>query len=122
MISASPRLGALLAGGAALVAFGLTGPAMGDDHGANQDCGPYCHVDGQPSGNGYGNAKHGKEAGSVGKADNKYPPGQAPGGSDNNNGYECDGNGGVGQGNPAHSTCDDTYTQPPPGSYGDSNT
>ena len=38
----------------------------------------------------------------MGKADDKNPPGQAPDGTDNNNGYECDGNQGVGQSNPAH--------------------
>lgn len=44
-------------------------------------------------------------AGCVGNADNKNPPGQAPNGSDANNGYECDGNKGVGQSNPAHTGC-----------------
>ena len=106
MFNDSPRLRALLAGGAAIVAFGFAAPALAAPGGANSDCGPYCHVDGQPSENGYGNGKSGKEAGSEGKADDKFPPGQAPDGSDNNNGYECDGNGGVGQKNPAHSGCD----------------
>jgi hypothetical protein len=44
-------------------------------------------------------------AGCVGHADNQEPPGQQPGGSDANNGYECDGNQGIGQGNPAHTSC-----------------
>lgn len=39
--------------------------------------------------------------GSVGNADNKTPNGQTV--DDKNHGYECDGNNGVGQGNPAHS-------------------
>ena len=105
MFNDSPRLKALLAGGAALVAFGFTAPALADPGGANSGCGPYCHVDGQESGHGYGNGND-KEAGSEGKADSKFPPGQAPDGSDHNNGYECDGNGGVGQKNPAHSGCE----------------
>jgi hypothetical protein len=47
--------------------------------------------------------------GSVGKADDKAPPGQSVDGvldgSDLNAGYECDTNHGVGQGNPAHTGC-----------------
>ena len=43
--------------------------------------------------------------GCVGQADDKNPKGQMPGGSDSNNGYECDGNKGIAQGNPAHTTC-----------------
>lgn len=39
--------------------------------------------------------------GSVGNADNRSPKGQTT--DDKNNGYECDANNGVGQGNPAHS-------------------
>ena len=70
--------------------------------------GPYdATCDGSPSGN--GNAPDGNPgppcAGCVGNADNQQPPGQLPGGSDANNGYECDGNQGVGQGNPAHTSC-----------------
>jgi hypothetical protein len=38
--------------------------------------------------------------GSVGNADLKTPGGQSA--DDHNNGYRCDGNKGVGQGNPAH--------------------
>lgn len=56
--------------------------------------------------NGNGGGGGGKPcAGCVGNADNKFPPGQAPNGSDHNNGYECDGNSGVGKTNPAHSGC-----------------
>jgi hypothetical protein len=85
--------------------------------GANGQCpgGPYCSTrDGSASGNGNGNGKAtGKPcAGCVGKADNKNPKGQLPGGSDHNNGYECDGNHGVARSNPAHTAC--TTPVPPP--------
>jgi hypothetical protein len=62
---------------------------------------------GTPSqnGNGVGNARGKPCAGCVGNADDKNPPGQQPGGNDNNAGYECDRNRGVGKGNPAHSGC-----------------
>ena len=82
--------------------------------GANGQCpatgtkGPYCSTrDGSPSMNGNGGGKAtGKPcAGCVGKADNKNPKGQMPGGSDHNNGYECDGNNGIGKSNPAHTGC-----------------
>jgi hypothetical protein len=83
--------------------------------GANGQCpgGPYCSTrDGSASGNGNGNGKAtGKPcAGCVGKADNKNPKGQNPNGTDHNNGYECDGNHGIGQTNPAHTGC---KPQPP---------
>jgi hypothetical protein len=42
--------------------------------------------------------------GCVGHADDKNPPGQFP--NDPNAGYECDRNHGIGQGNPAHSPCE----------------
>ena len=77
--------------------------------------GPYdATCDGSPSqnGNGPGGNPGPPCAGCVGNADNQQPPGQLPGGSDANNGYECDGNQGVGQGNPAHTSCT-------PGSDGD---
>jgi hypothetical protein len=69
---------------------------------------------GQPSGNGNGNGDaNGKPcAGCVGNADDKNPPGQANDGSDHNNGYECDGNNGIGKTNPAHSGCESTTTVP----------
>ena len=57
------------------------------------------------NGNGEGAATGEPCAGCVGKADNKNPAGQAPDGSDANNGYECDGNSGVGRTNPAHTGC-----------------
>jgi hypothetical protein len=83
--------------------------------GANNQCpgGPYCSTrDGSASGNGNGGGKAvGKPcAGCVGKADNKNPKGQNPGGSDHNKGYECDGNNGIGKTNPAHTGC----KTPPP--------
>ncbi|HET9733100.1 MAG TPA: hypothetical protein VFP54_10535, partial [Acidimicrobiales bacterium] len=62
---------------------------------------------GLPSGNGNGGgAAAGKPcAGCVGRADNKNPPGQYANGSDNNAGYECDRNHGIGRTNPAHTGC-----------------
>ena len=85
--------------------------------GANQDCGAYCPSGvGLPSGNGNGDGQAtGKPcAGCVGNADGKNPPGQAHDGTDHNNGYECDGNNGIGKTNPAHSGCHVTTstTQP----------
>jgi hypothetical protein len=81
----------------------------GANNGGN--CGAYCSTrDGSPSlnGNGGGNSTGKPCAGCVGKADNKNPKGQAPNGSDHNNGYECDGNNGIGKGNPAHTACKPT--------------
>ena len=83
--------------------------------------GPYDSTrDGSPSGNGNGNGQAiGKPcAGCVGKADNKNPPGQLPGPSDPNAGYECDTNHGIGRSNPAHTAC--TAATPPgtPGTTG----
>ena len=79
----------------------------------------YCSMrDGSASlnGNGNGNATGKPCAGCVGRADNKNPPGQGqeyptivdgrliqP---DTNQGYECDGNNGIGKTNPAHTLCD----------------
>ena len=60
------------------------------------------------NGNGGGKATGKPCAGCVGKADNKNPKGQMPGGSDHNNGYECDGNNGIGKTNPAHTGCKPT--------------
>jgi hypothetical protein len=59
------------------------------------------------NGNGDGNAFGKPCAGCVGNADDKNPPGQAPDGTDANNGYECDGNNGVGKTNPAHTGCEE---------------
>lgn len=83
-------------------------------NGANVS-GPYDSTrDGSPSqnGNGTGEANGKPCAGCVGKADNKNPPGQQPGGSDANSGYECDSNHGVGRGNPAHTGCAPAETPP----------
>lgn len=51
----------------------------------------------------HGSGGNGKCAGCDGKSDFKNPKGQYK--NDHNNGYECDHNGGVGKGNPAHSRC-----------------
>ncbi|MET9632015.1 hypothetical protein ABZX92_31580 [Lentzea sp. NPDC006480] len=83
-------------------------------NGANVN-GPYDSTrDGSPSlnGNGGGEAVGKPCAGCVGKADNKNPPGQQPGGSDANAGYECDTNHGVGRSNPAHTGCKPGETPP----------
>jgi hypothetical protein len=85
-------------------------------NGANQDCGAYCPSGvGLPSGNGNGdgNATGKPCAGCVGNADDKNPPGQYKDGSDHNNGYECDGNNGIGKTNPAHTGCQPTTTTVP---------
>jgi hypothetical protein len=83
-------------------------------HGANTH-GPYDSTrDGSPSGNGNGTGLAvGKPcAGCVGKAGNKNPKGQLPGGSDANAGYECDRNHGIGRSNPAHTGCRTVVTPP----------
>ena len=76
------------------------------------DCGAYCSTtDGTPSENGNGGGGGNMPcAGCVGNADNENPSGQHHDGNDHNNGYECDGNKGVGKTNPAHSGCG--YTSP----------
>ena len=83
MSTATQRVGALLAGGAALFALAMSSPAV---------------AGGKPA------------PGSVGNADDKAPPGQTAG--DHNSGYECDGNNGVGKGNPAHTGCADVPAVP----------
>jgi hypothetical protein len=95
-------------GTTALAAEGKGTSKAHSSSGANGDCGEYCSTrDGSPSKNGNGGGKStGRPcAGCVGKADDKNPPGQYPNGSDANNGYECDGNSGVGRSNPAHTGC-----------------
>jgi hypothetical protein len=103
-----------VASAAAVASFGLMETAQAaPTGGANQQCTSYCPPDGsvrQPSGN--GNATNQPAAGTKGKADYKQPPGQAPDGTDHNKGYECDGNQGVGQSNPAHTGC--LPPSPPP--------
>jgi len=99
------RLFAVLVAAIAALSFGVGAAAMAAG-GANSGCGPYCpNGVGNPAGNGYGNGNPQPSAGTEGNADSKFPPGQSPDGTDNNNGYECDGNGGVGQTNPAHTGC-----------------
>ena len=98
-------------------------PLSGADQGGNganpgtaDGCGAYCSTrDGSAShnGNGGGSATGRPCSGCVGAADNKNPPGQASSGGDANNGYECDGNAGVGQGNPAHTVCQPPVVTPP---------
>ena len=85
-------------------------------HGANTDASsnPYSNTcpDEHAPGNGVGEGgAAGKPcAGCVGNADDKNPPGQAPGGSDHNAGYECDRSDGVGKENPAHTGCAEAGT------------
>lgn len=74
--------------------------------------GPGANTSGPPDNGAYnptcsqpGRHGHQPATGSVGKADAKNPPGQAPNGSDHNAGYECDRNQGIGKGNPAHTSC-----------------
>ena len=98
------------------VMMALSSPASAaPDGGATADCGAYCPTNvGAPSGNGSGtgNATGRPDAGTVGNADSMNPPGQAPDGTDDNNGYECDDNSGIGQTNPAHTGC--APASPPP--------
>lgn len=100
----------LVASTAVAAPKGNSGPPT---HGCAQadenDGDPYDSTcDGSASQNGKGDGKAtGKPcAGCVGAADNKNPKGQMPNGTDSNNGYECDGNQGVGKTNPAHTGCD----------------
>ena len=82
-------------------------PYPADGPGANHS-GPYdptCDGSASQNGNGNGNAYGKPCAGCVGNADAKNPKGQMPNGNDANNGYECDGNNGIGQTNPAHTGC-----------------
>lgn len=82
----------------------LQNPYPSDGPGANSsgppDNGSYNPTCSEPG-------RHGNQpaTGSVGNADTKNPPGQAPDGTDGNAGYECDRNQGIGKGNPAHTSC-----------------
>lgn len=109
MNTESPRIRTLLAGGAALLVFGITIPATASSGGAPGTP----EVPGKPA------------VGSVGQANVKADPkGQSidnPTGDDNN-GFRCDDNGGAGAGNPALGNCpSDGYTDPtsPPADTGD---
>ena len=84
-------------------------PTHGCAQAGENDGDPYdstCDGSASQNGKGDGNATGKPCAGCVGAADNKNPKGQFPDGSDHNNGYECDGNQGVGKTNPAHTGCD----------------
>lgn len=72
--------------------------------------------DGSASANGSGDGAAVGEpcAACVGSADNKNPQGQMPDASDANNGYECDGNRGIAQTNPAHTGCVSASSVPTP--------
>ena len=85
------------------------GPTTCEEYGNNSG-GPYDHDNCDGGAGDHGNGGNGKCAGCTGKADDKYPGGQAK--NDHNNGYECDNNGGVGKGNPAHSQCRPPTTPP----------
>lgn len=101
-------------------------PNKGEGPGGKNECNDYsgepqhnysptCEPEHEPgNGSENGKAKGQPCAGCVGNADNKNPPGQAPDGSDSNNGYECDGNQGVGKENPAHTGCITTAPTPTP--------
>lgn len=99
------------------------GTTTGDPvHGCAQADAGYEHnyastCDGRPSQNGVGDGEATGQPcmGCVGAADNKNPKGQRPDGvTDGNQGYECDGNQGIGKGNPAHTTCEPVTVQTPP--------
>jgi hypothetical protein len=95
------RLGVLLAGSAAALAFGMTAPAMAAPTGGANGGGIYSTPTVGLTGNGNAPAK---DAGSQGNADTKTPPGQVD--NTHSNGYECGNNAGVGQMNVAHTGCD----------------
>lgn len=87
------------------------GPSTCPDY-DDGDAGAYDHDNCDGTQGMHGNGGNGKCAGCTGKADDKAPGGQYPG--DHNNGYECDHNGGIGKGNPAHSRCATPPPPPPP--------
>jgi hypothetical protein len=100
-----------------------TTSSQGATHGAQSTCtnkhprtptgGPFDSTcDGSPSLNGNGTGGGGRPcAGCVGNADYKHPGGQSL--FDNNSGYECDTNSGIGKTNPAHSGCRPQVVPPP---------
>jgi hypothetical protein len=88
-------------------------PGNGANHsGAYDDT---CDGSASGNGNGNGNATGQPCAGCVGNADEKNPPGQAPDASDGNAGYECDTNNGIAKTNPAHTGCQPSEEENPPG-------
>jgi len=86
------------------------GPLSCPDYDQRDDDNPYDHDNCDGTIGLHGNGGNGKCAGCTGKADDKWPGGQYPG--DHNNGYECDHNGGIGKGNPAHSKCPVEVSRP----------
>jgi hypothetical protein len=87
--------------GAAVLLFsvvpaGAAGAAAAPAVQPSKSCGNYCAVPSPTT------SQNAHPDGSVGNADNKNPKGQSPNGTDNNKGYECDKNKGIGDGNPAH--------------------
>ena len=78
------------------------GPLECPDY-SERDNGTYDHDSCDTTSGQHGSEGNGKCAGCTGKADDKSPGGQYR--NDNNNGYECDHNGGVGKGNPPHARC-----------------
>jgi len=115
LFAAVAMVSAMLAWGPSVVpASGVPNQECGDpgrgggSGGANDpDTTVYDPNCGGPSenGNGGGGAGGRPDAGEVGNADDKDPRGQLPGPNERNRGYECDGNNGVAQGNPAHTGC-----------------
>jgi hypothetical protein len=115
LVGVALPLGAVLMGaGSASASSGTPNVCTATHHsatgvGANTSPGPYTNTC-EPehlanNGNGGGLAVGKPLAGTVGNADDKQPPGQFPDGTDNNNGYECDGNSGIARENPAHTSC-----------------
>jgi hypothetical protein len=82
----------------------LQSPYPPDGSGANTS-GPPVNGAYNPTCSEPGRHGHQPATGSVGNADAKNPRGEAPNGTDRNAGYECDRNQGIGQGNPAHTSC-----------------
>ena len=108
--SAASSTSSSTSGGCNQTPYGSGGSGANTGGAYDDNCQP------APSGNGNGGGKAtGKPAaGTVGKADEKNPPGQQPGPNDKNNGYECDGNKGIARTNPAHTGCKTTTNNPPP--------
>ena len=103
-----------------LAALAAATPSDGSNKGANQT-GVYDPTKSTDSanGNGGGAATGRPDTGSVGSADTKNPSDTSAqhaqmtsGPKDTNSGYECDGNPGVGSGNPAHTACQPGETAP----------
>lgn len=113
-VSSSPDTGATT-NSSTQVCDGDSGGNSDTGHGANQGdvYDNTCPNGESGNGNGGGQSNGQPCAGCVGQADDKNPPGQMPGPQDHNNGYECDGNNGIGRTNPAHTGCPQTPPPPP---------